>query len=216
MRQSEHIRGMQDNGPWARGLLWPALLGCMAAIPAAAASPLDCPAYSRASTAAWVLADFDGDHKLDLAVADLPGEDGLLRSITIRSGDAGPVPLCATGAAERLRARDLDGDSDRDLVLESAAAEPIAVWLNDGAGHFERGELADFRYQLSHDDPGSLISSPNTSGERDPADHSRTNVSAVRTFDLHLAAAGLAGKSDTLRRSETQFRIYARGPPASF
>ena len=57
---------------------------------------------------------------------------------------------------ERLRARDLDGDKDRDLVLETLSSVPLAVWINDGAGHFKRGNLDDFRFQLSHEDSQSF------------------------------------------------------------
>ncbi|MBZ5610895.1 MAG: hypothetical protein LAP38_21740 [Acidobacteriia bacterium] len=217
MQRSEDIRNRRRIRALAVCLFWPVLIACLTCIPAAAADPV-CSVLPGGQAAAWVLADFDGDHKLDMAVAELPGpnDSGILRHITIHSGEAGPIPLCATGATERLSARDLDGDSDRDLVLETASAEPIAIWINDGAGHFQRAEVADFRYQLSHDDPRSLDSAARPSPQPDTVDHSRTDLGAVvRAFDLHLAVAGLFGKRDRNRPAEFQFRIHSRGPPAS-
>lgn len=96
----------------------------------------------------WVVADFNGDDKLDLvSLSSLAGEPHT---------QLGPLEsgLLARSlfTAGTLRARDLDGDKDRDLVLETEWSVVIAVWINDGAGHFTRANLEDFRFQLSRDD----------------------------------------------------------------
>ena len=40
----------------------------------------------------------------------------------------------------------MDGDNDGDLVVfEPLSSQPIGVWINDGAGSFHEGRLADFR-----------------------------------------------------------------------
>jgi hypothetical protein len=49
----------------------------------------------------------------------------------------------------------VDGDRDGDLIVfEPFSSQPIGVWLNDGAGSFHEGRLADFR-KLWSDQPGS-------------------------------------------------------------
>jgi hypothetical protein len=184
----------------------------------AAADPVtqSCSARAESGCGAWVLADFDGDQKLDLAVADLPGEDSSgERQVTIQP-DASTLPLHAGSLGELLRARDIDGDSDRDLVLYGAGAGPIAVWLNDGAGHFQRRELSEFRYQLSHDDPASLITAQIASLQSDPADHSRTDLGLLSGVSCpSLVASTPPGVRESLSASGFLSGTRARGPPSS-
>ena len=201
--------------------LWAAGLGSLATMPAAAANPASsiCSERLGATSAAWVLADFDGDQKPDLAVADLPtrSDAGVLRRITIVSGAPDGIPLCSGVAAESLRARDLDGDSDRDLVLVSPASGPIAVWLNDGTGHFEPGDIEAYRYQLSHDDPRSFDSVPGAAARSDTVDHSRSEAGVVVcAFDTSLVATDLLAGCGHNRPASLLFHIRARGPPVSF
>jgi hypothetical protein len=52
----------------------------------------------------------------------------------------------SAGAIVELSSRDVDGDNDPDLIVfEPFPSQPIGVWLNDGAGSFHQGRLADFR-----------------------------------------------------------------------
>jgi len=54
-----------------------------------------------------------------------------------------------------LSSQDVDGDDDGDLVVfEPLSRQPIGVWINDGAGSFHEGRLADFR-KLWSEQPGS-------------------------------------------------------------
>ncbi len=106
------------------------------------------------SHTSWAVADFDGDQKPDLvSVTELSVSEPVIHFGALQSS----AFTAATGLpTHRLRARDLDGDSDRDIVLETIFSEPIAVWINDGSGHFKRGNLEDFRSQLSRRDSRSF------------------------------------------------------------
>src|SRR5207249_4848802 len=99
----------------------------------------------------WVSTDLDGDRQPDLARAGASRRDGqsYLQEITLRfSAFADSTITVRTSiAAVRLTVRDLDGDADRDLVLETFHREPVAVLLNDGGGHFHQGDLEVFRFQ---------------------------------------------------------------------
>jgi hypothetical protein len=163
-----------------------------------------------------VFADFDGDNKLDLAIVSAEAKnnpDGFLR-ITIHALEPGAIPICGARGSERLRARDLDGDSDRDLVLETATAEPIAVWLNDGAGHFLPGKVADFRYQLSHYDPRSLDSVALPAVQEDTVECPATDITARLTaVCVYCVDAALSRNPERNRSSGFSSSIRTRGPP---
>ena len=188
-------------------------------MPAAASQQVapSCSERPNGSCAAWVLADFDGDQKLDLAIADLPGEAGQgLRNVTVQSGLSYSIPIGMGRSNELLSARDLDGDADRDLVLYSAEAGLIAVWLNDGTGHFQRADVEAFRYQFSHDDSRSLESAPPVTLLQDAADHSRTDLGvAVHACGPYAAVEPLLWKRERSVTAGFWFRVFARGPPSS-
>lgn len=166
-----------------------------------------------------VVADFDGDHKLDLAtLATLNSKlGGLLQQIHIQFGVVqSPVfNLLIRPFANRLDALDLDGDNDRDLVLESPLREPLAVWINDGAGNFHEGNLENFRFQLSHGDPRSIRSAERV-------------LPLLRTGECPRRSAalkGVAGRDPDLVGTELLLgrirpsaesrydQIWTRGPP---
>jgi hypothetical protein len=84
-----------------------------------------------------LLADFDGDHKLDRA--DLVSR-GLHKSIRIDLSGSGPQYLRFDSEsldAGQLLIRDINHDDNPDLIWVSQAAPQSAmVWLGDGRGHF--------------------------------------------------------------------------------
>jgi hypothetical protein len=125
-----------------------AMLFCVAAAQAAVSASL--------TTAA----DLDGDHRPDFATAGASRRDGAgyVLDVTFRlsSVDAGVITVRTKGIAGHIFARDLDGDADGDLVLESFDREPLAVLLNDGGGHFHQANLDDFRARLRKPDSRSF------------------------------------------------------------
>ena len=117
--------------------------------------------------------------------------------------------------ANRLSARDLDGDNDRDLVLETAFRVPLAVWINDGAGHFQEGNLDSFRFQLSHDDPRSLGSSERLMPPLRSAECPRRNAAIACPLHRGPELAGTRFLTNPLEgiAAPQHFDTWTRGPP---
>jgi hypothetical protein len=130
-------------------------LGLAATVPVVHALPntLDSTVVSG-----WVLADLNGDHNVDLATArsgrhDVNGYTQEVR-ITLGAFQQTSFHFRSPGATVELTTRDVDGDHDGDLIVfEPLSSQPIGVWINDGAGSFHEGRLADFR-KLWSDQPG--------------------------------------------------------------
>ena len=145
-----------------RSLLVIALLSAGSALQLAAAGvgvgELPVPPGSP-SQSGWVLADLNGDQNVDLATARSGGHDagGYAQEVRITLGafEQTSFRFLSRGATVELSSQDVDGDNDGDLVVfEPLSSQPIGVWINDGAGSFHEGRLADFR-NLWSERPGS-------------------------------------------------------------
>ncbi len=209
-----------------RSFALPAWICCAAALTLAAAFPavaqrpaiFQAPGLSPSQQTVWVAADFDGDQKSDFVSLSAQTWGGLPGGgQTLRSGPADPRIFASPSgfpANQRLRARDLDGDADRDVVLESSSSVAIAVWLNDGHGNFQRGNLDDFQFELSHGNSQSLTATirlvpteltdecPGSGALRRPSD-----------FGPPPADTSLVTVSETAARGSVRFGIRTRGPP---
>ncbi len=109
-------------------------------------------ALPAAAQNSFVVADFNGDQKPDLVT--LAGAPGSVPGIRATLFDDGALAQVNRFPHQVLRVRDLDGDSDRDIVVETGSA--VAVWLNDGAGNFTRGHPEDFELQPHTEDSQSF------------------------------------------------------------
>jgi hypothetical protein len=95
---------------------------------------------------AVTLADFDGDGRLDYAVAHPGGQGNYRIDVHLGAGGGGAILVAAraTGGL-RVAAFDVDGDHDIDLVITTEyAREPVGVWLNDGNGAFSEADASLF------------------------------------------------------------------------
>jgi hypothetical protein len=104
----------------------------------------------------WLVADFDGDHISDLAVAR--SEASFIRVEIHLSTEPHETSIHHSSAEPgiRLFVYDVDRDNDQDLIFASPASlSPPAVWLNDGKGHFEQSEGSD-GFSLVCEDPLTL------------------------------------------------------------
>jgi hypothetical protein len=207
-------------------LLWAAVFSCLVGSLAAAgdAATPRLLGSGDAPSAAWVMADFNRDGELDLVTVGAPGPggqpggQGLPHQLHVQlSAPRVPAltqPLFTSG--NRLNVRDLDGDADSDILLETPFRELIAVWINDGTGHFHEGNVDSFRFQFSHDDRRSLDSAerpspPNQIGEcpgRDAAS------SRYASFEQKSPGATLIAGREERARSVLPSAIRKRGPPS--
>ena len=144
-----------DAKSWAPRFLLLALAGSGLVVSAHdLPSALDSPAVSG-----WVLADLNGDQTADLATARSGRHDakGYAQEVRVTLGafQQTSFHFLSQGATVELSSQDVDGDDDGDLVVfEPLSTQPIGVWINDGAGSFHEGRLADFQ-KLWSERPGS-------------------------------------------------------------
>jgi hypothetical protein len=94
------------------------------------------------------IADLDGDHKSDVAIGLRTGDSYSGYVYHIKLALSGPneasyIIVSAPHVAGLVVAPiDVDGDRDLDLVITSQPFRvPIGVWINDGSGVFERGDI---------------------------------------------------------------------------
>ena len=171
----------------------------------------------------WVLADLNGDQKVDLATARSGGHDasGYAQEVRITLGAFHQTSFhfLSPGATIELSSQDVDGDQDRDLViLEPLSREPIGVWINDGAGLFHEGNLADFRALLGQGRSSSSLLSPRQRLVLPAVSEERIQL-AVPVFSFRAAdrlLELLAPRSELPRQELLQSDFRPRAPPARF
>ena len=201
---------------WGPRLLLLALAGSGLAV-----SAHDLPgALDAPKVSGWVLSDLNGDQSVDLATARSGRHDarGYSQEVSVRLGAYTQTSFrfLSPGATIELSSRDVDGDLDRDLViLEPLSREPIGVWLNDGAGLFHEGNLADFEKLLGHGRSPNSVRAP----------HARLALLAISEERIHLADPALsfraadrllellAPRSDLPRQELLQSDFQPRAPP---
>jgi hypothetical protein len=168
-------------------------------------------------------ADLNGDKKLDVATAGHSRRDGAgyLLEISIRLGaeETRDITVRIARVAGRMFARDIDGDADRDLVVESFDREPLAVVLNDGDGEFHQGSLDDFHATVRrprHNLPAADRLASND-GSFDPIESpaGQADADAVTTSSPLLtparAGAAVGDAAVVLRHAVSA----TRGPPST-
>ena len=109
----------------------PILCLLFAAVPCVRAANSGRVPAPTAGLAGWVVADLDGDRHADLAVSAASGPDGhtYLQEVSFHfsGSEDSAITVRTLLRAVRLSVQDLDGDADRDVVLESFTREPLAV-----------------------------------------------------------------------------------------
>jgi hypothetical protein len=88
-----------------------------------------------------IISDFDGDNQPDLATSRLEGSSYKVEIQLSASQETTSFTLSSSERAIALLAVDVDKDNDKDLIIVSATSlKPLALWMNDGHGHFERND----------------------------------------------------------------------------
>jgi hypothetical protein len=200
---------------YTRNIVAPLLFGLAAAlVPSASAQ------RSVLSLTPWVAADFDGDTITDLAHAGSfrPEGGGFIQEISLRfsATESRALSVRVSAVAFKLVARDVDGDSDRDLIVEALTREPLAILLNDGEGQFHEAPLGDFGDLFSHHERSSWDAAarrfPNTFA-RDVSRDDASIALSPATF-TYLIPAGLVDSPSSRGSSAILFDPQTRAPPA--
>jgi hypothetical protein len=129
-------------------LLFLALLGG-SAVAAPGTGAQTAPVSTGGPGSSFAIADFDGDHRPDLANVQTGRADSSFTDYRIQlqltaAGRQFLQVFAPTGGLQ-IAARDVNGDQAVDLVLTTAwLKQPVAVFLNDGHGGFSRVEPAAF------------------------------------------------------------------------
>jgi len=178
----------------------------------------------------WAVADFDGDSRPDVAITRMEARGGgyvywveLDLSTNRKDGSSQPQANLPAAVASisglHLTPRDVDGDHDLDIVVTMGIArQPIAVWINDGKGRFEEGDLSAYPALTSPED--FAFSAPGTLDTTQPAfdqgPRSRFALPFCRGALQPLARSGL----QRLARPESAVSLFpleqapARAPPS--
>lgn len=112
----------------------------------------------------WAVADFDGDSQPDVAVTKMEARgSGYVywleldlstdRKDSSSQAQANLPSVVSSIFGLHLTPRDVDGDHDLDIVVTTGITrQPVAVWINDGKGRFEEGDLSAYPALMSLED----------------------------------------------------------------
>jgi hypothetical protein len=192
----------------------------VAAVTAPAASLPTLP-FNGVLETGWVLADLDGDHKLDLARSRsiVCGGDIVYRvDVNLgMGGQVGSFTFANPGGLEvELAAVDVDGDSDLDLIVSGRfLGQRVGVFINDGRGTFSKSlfnlypEYLDKTSKLS-ERPDSATPAVNTkSPERSIGRLVRAGLAPPQFVAVGAAAIGPFGAVQALYAGPQ----HLRSPP---
>lgn len=96
----------------------------------------------------FAMADFGGDSHPDLAAVEVDRFDSHSADyrIYIRLTEGGEQNLRLTAPFGELSItpKDVTGDGNLDLVVSSGSGDLVGIFVNDGKGHFDKANPADF------------------------------------------------------------------------
>jgi hypothetical protein len=137
---------------------------CMAHGSNAFASPFpNATALPGTLDAQFAFADFDGDHKPDLAVLHVERFSSLKTRYSLvfalSAGNRRTIEIFGPSGGLQILSRDVNGDNAPDLVVQAARRnQPVAIFLNDGYGNFTSADPASYPMDLQQSDAGLVPS----------------------------------------------------------
>ncbi|HEU5022141.1 MAG TPA: hypothetical protein VFT60_09615 [Bryobacteraceae bacterium] len=217
MRPSR-IRRTVSRGLARHTLLFSLAAACL--VPAAGAKTFQLPSQNN-RIRSWAVTDMNGDKVADLASAGPGRREGAEYareiSVNLAGADKTRFTVHSPGAAIQLSLRDIDGDHDRDLiVVEPWSRQAIGVWLNDGQGHFEEGNLAKYSPALGQPPPHSLSTSFRVRLHLFARNEERTSHTApvVSSLERRQFSEALVRTDDATVVSAPQTTSSPRAPPS--
>jgi hypothetical protein len=114
-------------------------------------------AFSGTLNTQFAFADFDGDHKPDLAVLHAERFSSLKTRYSIvfalSTGNQQTMELVGPSGGLEILSRDVNGDNTPDLVVQAVRRhQPVAIFLNDGYGNFTFADPARYPMELQQSD----------------------------------------------------------------
>ena len=109
------------------------------------------------------MADFTGDTHPDLATVELSSLDlsdaEYMIEVQLTEGGHQVLRLSAPFGGILVTTKDVTGDGNLDLIISSARSHaPVALFLNDGHGHFSTADASAFAKGLRDSVPESEFS----------------------------------------------------------
>ena len=147
---------------------------------AASTSPRPWPLSPAPVTSQFAIADFDGDHRPDLATVQVGHSNSrdtqYWIAFQLSSGVRQTFGLTAPTGGLRITSRDVNGDDFLDIVVTTAWTNlPVAVLLNDGQGNFSVLDPSAFSAAFTTSDKSC------TSPTDDTKDNTAVLLSRYRT-----------------------------------
>ena len=164
-------------------------LSCLRVSSANAASPaiFNAPRdYAAASPSALVLADFNGDSKLDIALTN-----ALNQSVTIYLSTGGVRVFTVVGYPSALAVGDFNGDSRPDLAVVSHLLGSGSILLGNGDGTFQAAQ------NLATNEEPVSVAVADFNGD------SKLDIAVAHSFDVGTVVIFLGNGNGTFARGGT-------------
>jgi hypothetical protein len=168
------------------------------------------------------LADFTGDHNPDVATLELQqlNASAAYYRLEIHLSEGGSQSLAVRGPSGRLLVTPMDvtGDGTLDLVIQAAeTGVPVAVFLNDGCGHFAPNQPERFPRAFRPVSAGRRFANADVQFvARDVArgpNHADFEIGSGRVAEEHVDFASCRERNTAaFRRLQS---VAGRAPPAS-
>jgi len=135
---------------------------------AAGALPPGTEKFQLAAHVPSAVADLDGDLQPDVATVRVEGIGPVTThyriELQLSAGLSGAIAVNAPFGGLLVTPRDVDGDSDLDLIVTTSRLHlPVGIWINDGRGQFSAANPAAYPKSIWDPQPELLrVPSPQT------------------------------------------------------